>query len=69
MVRLETGSTKWMLFATFYPMVLGISLAILVFTGGNLLGLSGMQTMIAFYILMLSLLILMGFIKSKPEFT
>jgi len=69
MVRLETGSTKWMLFATFYPMVLGISLSVLVFTGGNLLGLSGMQTMIAFYILMLSLLILMGFIKSKPEFT
>ena len=69
MVRLETGSTKWMLFATFYPMVLGISIAVLVFTGGNLLGLSGMQTMIAFYILALSLLILMGFIKKKLKFT
>ncbi|MEA1948879.1 MAG: nucleoside recognition domain-containing protein [Thermodesulfobacteriota bacterium] len=68
MVRLETGSTKWMLFATFYPIVLGIIIAVLVFTGGNLLGLSGMQAMIAFYILALIILVLMGFIKREPEF-
>ncbi len=69
MVRLETGSTKWMLFATFYPMVLGIIIAVLVFTGGNLLGLTGMQAMIAFYILALIILVLMGLIKREPEFT
>jgi len=68
MVRLETGSTKWMLFATFYPIVLGTVIAVLVFTGGNLLGLSGMQAMIAFYILALILLVLMGLIKRDPEF-
>ena len=68
MVRLETGSTKWMLFATFYPIVLGASIAVLVFTGGNLLGLSGMQAMIAFYILALVILVLMGLIKREPEY-
>jgi ferrous iron transport protein B len=69
MVRLETGSTKWMLFATFYPIVLGTTIAVLVFTGGNLLGLSGMQAMIAFYILALILLVLRGLIKREQEFT
>jgi ferrous iron transport protein B len=68
MVRLETGSTKWMLFATFYPIVLGLVIAILVFTGGSLIGLSGMQAMIAFYILALILLVLMGLIKREPEY-
>ncbi|MBW1739320.1 MAG: ferrous iron transport protein B, partial [Deltaproteobacteria bacterium] len=69
MVRLETGSTKWMLFATFYPIVLGLIISILVFTGGSLLGLSGMQAMITFYVLALIFLVLMGFIKREPELT
>jgi ferrous iron transport protein B len=69
MVRLETGSTKWMLFATFYPIVLGLIISILVFTGGSLLGLSGMQAMISFYILALLVLVGMGLIKREPEFT
>ena len=68
MVKLETGSTKWMLFAAFYPIVLGIIIAVLIFTGGNLLGLSGIEAMIAFYILALILLVLMGLIKSESEF-
>ncbi len=68
MIRVETGSTKWMLFATFYPIVLGIIIAVLIFTGGNLLGLSGMQAMIAFYILALVILVLMGFIKIDHEY-
>lgn len=68
MIKVETGSIKWMLFATFYPIVLGTIIAVLVFTGGNLLGLSGMQAMIAFYILALILLVLIGLIKREPEF-
>ncbi|MEA2040126.1 MAG: ferrous iron transport protein B, partial [Thermodesulfobacteriota bacterium] len=65
MVRLESGSTKWALFATFYPIVLGSMIAVLVFTGGNLLGLSGMQAMIAFYVFALIVTVALGFIKSK----
>lgn len=68
MVRLETGSTRWMLFATIYPIVLGLAFAILVFTGGNLLGLSVLQAMIAFYIMAIAVAITMGFIKREPKF-
>jgi ferrous iron transport protein B len=40
-------------------------IAVLVFTGGNLLGLSGIQAMIAFYILALCVTVGLGFIKNK----
>ncbi|HDI78679.1 MAG TPA: ferrous iron transport protein B, partial [Desulfobacteraceae bacterium] len=67
MVRLESGSTKWMLFATIYPIILGLLIAILVFSGGNLLGLSGIQAMIVFYILAIVCTAIMGFIKREPK--
>jgi ferrous iron transport protein B len=67
-VKLMTGSVKWMLFAMTYPMVLGIIAATLIFTGGTLLGLTGLQAMIAFYILALILTIITGFIKPKSEY-
>ncbi len=64
-VRLETGSTKWMLFATFYPIILGFIIAVLIFSGGSLLGLTGIQAVIWFYVLAIIVMILMGFIKNK----
>ena len=67
MVRVETGSTKWMLFAAFYPIVLGFIISIFVFTGGNLLGLSGLQVMILFYLLAIVFLVSMGLIKKVPK--
>jgi len=69
MVKLETGSIRWMLFAASYPIVLGLVIAVLVFSGGNLLGLSGLQTMIAFYILAIAITTSLGFIKREPELT
>lgn len=66
MIRLEAG-TKWMLFATIYPIILGAIIAVLIFTGGNLLGLSGLQAMAAFYILALAITTVLGFIKRKPK--
>ena len=65
MVRVETGSTKWMLFAAFYPIVLGFIISIFVFTGGSLLGLSGFQVMILFYLLAIGFLVSMGLIKKE----
>ena len=56
-----------MLFATIYPIILGLTIAILVFTGGNLLGLSGIQAMIAFYVLAIIFTAIMGFIKREPK--
>ncbi len=45
MVRVETGSTKWMLFAAIYPIILGFIIAIMVFQGGQILGLTALQVM------------------------
>ena len=67
MVKLETASLKWMFFATLYPIVLGFIMAVLVFTGGNLLGLSGVQVMVTFYILAIAVTTVMAFIKGRPE--
>jgi ferrous iron transport protein B len=68
MVQLEAG-TRWMLFATFYPILLGLVFAVLVFTGGSLLGLSGLQAMIAFYVLAIAVTVVMGLIKRAPKLT
>ncbi|WP_035238548.1 ferrous iron transport protein B [Desulfobacter vibrioformis] len=67
-VKLQSGSVKWMLFGMFYPMVLGISAATLIFTGGTLLGLNGLQAMGVFYAMALGTTIATGFIKTKSEF-
>ncbi|MCD4718521.1 MAG: ferrous iron transporter B, partial [Desulfobacula sp.] len=67
-VKLQSGSVKWMMFAMIYPMILGIIAATLIFTGGSALGLTGLQAMIAFYVLALFLTIIMGFIKPKSEY-
>lgn len=67
-VKLQSGSVKWMLFAMIYPMILGIIVATLIFTGGSALGLTGLQAMVAFYVLALVITIIMGFIKPKSEY-
>jgi ferrous iron transport protein B len=67
-VKLQAGSVKWMLFSMIYPMVLGLVVAILVFSLGSALDLSGLQAMFAFYGLALALTIFMGFIKKKSEY-
>ncbi len=66
-VRLETGSTKWMLFATFYPIILGSIIAVLIFSGGSSLGLTGIQAVIWFYVLAIIVMILMGLIKNRTD--
>ncbi len=64
-IRLESGSYKWMLFAAIYPIILGFIIATLVFSGGSLLGFSGLQAMISFYILAIVVMIMMGFIRNS----
>lgn len=65
MIKLQAG-WWWMLFATGYPILLGLLVAILVFSGGSLLGLSGLGAMIAFYLAMIVVTVVLGFIKPKP---
>lgn len=59
-VKLQTGSMKWMLFSMTYPMVLGLVVATLVYSGGKTLGLTGLQAAYAFYGLALALTVFIG---------
>ncbi len=61
-VKLQSGSVKWMLFAMAYPMALGLGVSSLIFTGGSLLGLTGLQAMGAFYVLALVVTLVAGVI-------
>ncbi len=54
MVKIQSGETKWMLFAMAYPMALGLAFSTLVFSGGTALGLTGLEAMGAFYALALA---------------
>lgn len=68
-VKMQTGSTKWMIFSFLYPLVLGLSAAVLVYSGGMMLGLSGMQAMWGFYGLALALTVIMGFVGGPKRYS
>jgi len=65
MVRVETGSTKWMLFAATYPIILGFIIAVIVFQGGQLLGLSALQVMTFFSLLVFMILAATYFVGER----
>ena len=67
-IRVQTGSTKWMLFAFFAPLILGLLAAVLVFSGGSALGLSGFEAMWIFYLIPLTLTIALGLVKTKRTY-
>lgn len=64
MIKVQTGSYKWMLFSIFFPTALGFIAAVFIFTGGRALGLSGIQMMALFYALVVLLTIFTGLFKS-----
>lgn len=49
MVKIQTGSYRWMVFAIIFPTALGLLVSSLVVTIGNASGLSATEMMIAFY--------------------
>ncbi|MGM0681917.1 MAG: ferrous iron transport protein B [Thermodesulfobacteriota bacterium] len=67
-VKVQAGKARWMFFSVGYSMVLGLTVAVLVFTGGRTLGLTGLQAMLIFYGLALVTTIAMGFVKNRPDF-
>jgi ferrous iron transport protein B len=67
MVRLQSNSTGWMVFAVVWQGALGLLAATIVFTGGSILGLSGWEAMWAFYGLCLLATVLAGLIPEKSE--
>lgn len=64
-VKVQTGSIKWMLFSVGYPVLLGAGSAMLVFSVGGMLGISGIQAMGAFYGLALCFVLVAGLLKQK----
>lgn len=64
-VKLETQSYKWMLFAIFFPISLGIIASASVFTLGNAFELTGLQAMIAYYIVVVLLAVAIAFVPQK----
>ncbi|MGE4505747.1 MAG: ferrous iron transport protein B [Desulfovibrionaceae bacterium] len=67
MVRMQTGSGKWMAFSIIYPMVLGLGVAVLVFSGGSLLGFTGTQAMWTFYGLAVAATLVMGALPNRAQ--
>jgi ferrous iron transport protein B len=63
----ESGSLRWMLLTLFYPILLGLFFSILIFTGGSLLGLTGLQAMVAFYLIMLGTAAVLSQVKTPEE--
>jgi len=69
-IKIQTLSSKWMLFSLAYQINLGIGVAVLVFSGGQALGLTGLQAMFGFYALMVLITIgtgLMPHAKRQQE--
>ncbi|MFN2343649.1 MAG: ferrous iron transport protein B [Desulfonatronovibrio sp.] len=62
MVKVQTGSYKWMFFSIIFPTIFGLAVASGVYTGGMLLGLSGIQAMAGFYFLALTTAIGLSFV-------
>ena len=66
MIKLQAG-WRWMLFSFTYPTVLGFLVATLIYSGGRLVGLSGLGGLIALYIVMLALTVLLGMVRFRSS--
>lgn len=73
MIKVQTGSYKWMLFSILFPTTLGFCVASAIYTGGTALGLSGIQMMGVFYGCVVLLTLFIGlkdsYKKSKTAYT
>ena len=65
MIKVQTGSYKWMLFSILFPTTLGFIVASIIFTGGSMLGLSGIQMMGVFYIFVVCLTLIIGLSSTR----
>jgi ferrous iron transport protein B len=63
MVKVQTGSYKWMLFSIVFPTIFGLVVVSAVFTFGSILDLSGIQAMGGFYVLALVTAIGLSFVR------
>ncbi|MCG8641270.1 MAG: ferrous iron transport protein B [Desulfobacterales bacterium] len=64
MIKVQTGSYKWMMFSILFPTALGFIIASLIYTGGSTVGLSGIQMMGVFYLAVVLLAVATGLFRS-----
>ena len=64
-VKMQTNSFKWMLFAIFFPISLGIIIASFVFTMGNSFAWSGLEAMSYYYFTILAITLILALIPNK----
>ncbi len=64
-VKMQTNSYLWMLFATFFPITLGIVLSSLVFTLGSTYLWSGLEAMSYYYMFIVALALIIGLFPNK----
>ena len=67
MIKVQTGSYKWMIFSMLFPTALGFIVASVIFTGGSALGLSGIQMMWVFYAFVVLLTLALGIHKTWSD--
>ncbi|MDN5093312.1 ferrous iron transport protein B [Aliarcobacter butzleri] len=64
-VKMQTNSFKWMLFAIFFPIGLGIISSAIIFTLGNMYSWSGFEAMTYYYIVILLITLILGLYPNK----
>lgn len=63
MIKVQTGSYGWMLFSILFPTTLGFVAASAIYSGGRIMGLSGIEMMGVFYVFVVALTIMTGLWK------
>ncbi|CZE49977.1 ferrous iron transport protein B [Campylobacter geochelonis] len=64
-VKMQTNSWAWMLFAIFFPFTLALVVASLFFTISSAFALSGLVAMTYYYLILLAIVVIISFIPEK----
>ncbi len=64
-VKMQTHSYRWMLFAIFFPVTLGVLISSAVFTLGSIYNLSGVEAMTYFYFVIVVFALILGLYPDK----
>ncbi|WP_072681308.1 ferrous iron transport protein B [Arcobacter sp. LA11] len=64
-VKMQTNSYRWMLFAIFFPVFLGISISSIIFTTGLKNNWTGVEAMTYFYIFAITIALVIGLFPNK----
>ncbi len=64
-VKIQTNSYKWMFFAIFFPIVMGILISSFLFTFGTYAGWGGVEAMSYFYVSVVLIALILGFFPKR----